>query len=101
MGTYLLNPSELRLSPTEGPRVFIPVINVPQDGSFEPLECFETAPADRLSGDQGKPALDQIEPRGTGRREVKVKVGMRLEPLLDLGMLVRAVVVADEVQFAP
>jgi hypothetical protein len=88
------------LGPAEGAEVFIPVVNVAQDGGFELLERIETAPANSLTGDQGEPALNQIEPRGTGRGKVDMKIAMDLEPLSNLGMLVCAVIVADQVQFA-
>jgi hypothetical protein len=47
--------------------------------------------------DQGKPALDEIEPRSRSRGEMHVKARMAHEPSFDRGRLVRAVVVQDEV----
>ena len=46
----------------------------------------------------GKPALDRIEPRGAGGREVHDEARVLGQPLLDVGMLVGGVVVHDQVQ---
>ena len=52
--------------------------------------------ANALARDLGKPAFDLIQPRGTGRGKVNVITRVCIEPLLYLRMLVRAVVVQDE-----
>ena len=53
------------------------------------------------SGEGGEEALDGVEPGRRGRREVEHPSRMAGEPGLDLGMLVRGVVVEDRVdQFA-
>ena len=43
--------------------------------------------------------FDHVEPRTAGRGEVHVKARMACQPLLHLRMLVRGVVVGDQVQF--
>ena len=43
-------------------------------------------------------ALDHVEPRAAGGREVHVETGMAREPTLHLWMLVRGVVVGDHVK---
>ena len=50
-----------------------------------------------LVGELGEPALDEVDPRAVGRREVQVKPGVAHEPAVDLGGLVRRDVVDDEV----
>ena len=59
---------------------------------------MEGAAADALVGDLTKPAFDQIQPGTAGGNEVHVEPRMPLQPPLDLGMLVRGVVVHDQVQ---
>ena len=44
-------------------------------------------------------ALDHVEPRTAGRREVHVETGMTGQPLLHFGMLVGRVVIGDQVKF--
>ena len=59
-------------------------------------QCFEAgkaALADYLQGQFSKEALHQIEPRGTGRREMQVKVPVPRQPLPDALLLVRPVIV--------
>ena len=55
------------------------------------------AATDRLLGDDVEPDLDLIEPGRVGRGEVDVIAGPSGEPAFDLGVLVGAVVVDDEV----
>src|SRR5712691_6316674 len=60
---------------------------------------FEGAALEPLPGQFGEEALDRVEPGGRGRGEVKVEPLVPLQPGLDLGMLVRGVVVDDQVEF--
>src|SRR5579864_2732817 len=59
---------------------------------------MEGAAANHFVGDQPKPTLDLIEPGTASRREMEVEtVALSgLEPALDLGALVSAVVVQNE-----
>src|SRR3990170_5079491 len=56
-----------------------------------------SAALDLAFADQGKPALNEVDPRSRSRREVHVKARMARKPSLDRGRLVRAVVVQDQV----
>ena len=47
---------------------------------------------------EGEPALDLVEPGGVGRREVQVEARMPGEPRPHLPVLVRAVVVENEME---
>src|SRR5207253_738473 len=47
-------------------------------------------------GELGKPALDEIQPRAIGRREMHMKARPLGQPIADQRGLVRAVVVHDE-----
>ena len=60
------------------------------------LDAGERAPTDGLLRDQPEPALDLVQPRGVGRRVMHVVARPPGQPGPDLGMLVRAVVVDDE-----
>lgn len=60
------------------------------------LDAGERAATDGLLGDDAKPALDLVDPRGVGRGVVHMEARSPREPGLDLGMFVRGVVVDDE-----
>jgi len=68
------------------------------DGLNQVRHALEYAAAEAFAGQFPKEALHQIEPRATRRRKMHVKAGMPREPLLHLGMLVRGVIVHDEMQ---
>ena len=57
----------------------------------------EGAAADGALRDQPEPAFDLVQPGGIGRGVVQVKARMTREPGFDSGMLVRAVVIDDQV----
>ena len=59
------------------------------------LRC-DAAP-DLFLGEEREPALDEIEPRRAGRREVQMEARALGQPAPDHRRLVRAVVVEDEV----
>jgi len=54
------------------------------------------AATDAFACHLGKPAFDLVQPRGAGRGKVKVITRLCPEPMLHLRMLVRAVVVQDQ-----
>jgi RHS repeat-associated protein len=87
--------------PAEGLCVFVPLCDVLGDRAFEATHAIEASASDGLAGDHREPALHEFQPRGAGGREVDVEAGMGREPVVDLRMLVRAVVVADQVDLAP
>ena len=60
------------------------------------FDIAERAAPDGLLGDEAEPALDLIEPTRIGRSVVHVIARMTDQPGLDLGMLVGAVVVRDQ-----
>ena len=49
--------------------------------------------------DVTKEALDHIEPRSAGRSEVNVEAFVAFHPRFDLGMFVRGIVIANDVNF--
>ena len=61
------------------------------------LDAGEAAPSDRALGDDPKPALDLVQPGGVGGGVVHVEAGPLGQPGPDLGMLVGAVVIDDQV----
>ena len=68
------------------------------NGLDQLLDVVERIAPQSPLGEVTKPAFDQVEP-GTGRgSKVQVKARMAMQPMLDAGMLVRGVVVHDQVQ---
>ena len=63
-------------------------------------DAAKGSPADSALGDQVKPDLRLVEPRGIRRRVVHVVAGARRQPAADPGMFVRGVVIDDEVNRA-
>src|SRR5580700_4872380 len=59
-------------NPAKGLSVVVPVGEVAGDGPFQTADAVKAAAADGLTSNQGKPAFDQIEPRGAGRSEVQM-----------------------------
>lgn len=87
--------------PDQGGGIAIVSIDVFEDGLFEFGHAFEDATADALVGDVPEEPFDHGEPRGAGGREVDAESGVAFEPCLDLGMLVRCLVVVDDVDRLP
>src|SRR3990172_6889920 len=82
--------------PDEGLRIAVADVDVVADCGLE-FEGAAMRPASQLAvGEVGKEALDLVDPRGTGGREVQLKAGMTKQPALDERRLVCAVVVEDE-----
>src|SRR6516162_11531331 len=61
------------------------------------FDVAEGAAPDLVLRDEPEPALDLVEPAGVSGRVMNVVARVACQPGLDLGMLVRAVVVGDEV----
>src|SRR3954466_16401010 len=61
----------------------------------------ERTTADFPLAQDPEPALDLIEPGGVGGREVKMEAGVTAQPSTGLGMLVRTVVIDDEMHIEP
>ena len=72
-------------------------LDVARDGVFEIGNGFEDAASDFAPGDGREESFDGIEPRGRGRSEVERPSRMVGEPLHDVRMFVRGVVVEDGV----
>ncbi len=60
--------------------------------------AVEYAVANAVVRDVAEPPLDNIQPRTAGRSEMHLKAWMAFEPRLDLGVLVRGVVVNEQMQ---
>ena len=60
-------------------------------------DASEGSAADALAGDFREPALDLVDPGRTRWGEVQLVSGMSRKPFLNLRMLVRPVVVQDDV----
>jgi len=73
-------------------------LEVAADGGFEFAGTAMDATAQLFFGQRREPALDQIKPRGAGRREVQMETGMAQQPALDRWSFMGPVVVEDEVK---
>ena len=82
--------------PGESFRIRIMMVDIVHDRFHQLWNTGERSPADTFIGQVPEPSFDQIQPRTAGRNEVHMEARMTLEPLLDLGVLVRCVVVGDE-----
>ena len=65
---------------------------------FQFGHATEDAVANAILGDVVERAFDHIQPRTVGGCEMDVKAPMSLQPLQDVGMLVRGVVADDQMQ---
>ena len=72
--------------------------NVVADCVFQFGHAPEHAVADAVLGDVAEPTLDHVQPRAAGGRAVDVKSPVTFQPLHDVGMLVRGVVIDDQMQ---
>ena len=68
------------------------------DGRDQFLHAAKNAAAKALLRQLAEPALDEVEPRGTGGREVQLEARVGGQPLANRFMLVGSVVVQDDVQ---
>lgn len=82
--------------PHEGLGVLVGVSDVGPDGVPERLRVAMDPAPQLFLGEQGKPALHQIEPGGAGRREVHMEARSLEQPPADHGGLMRPIVVEDE-----
>ena len=72
------------------------VLDVSSDVGDQLAHTLDRAATNALLGDQSKPALDLIEPGRVGGRVMYVIARSRSEPRAHLGLLVRGVVVDDQ-----
>src|SRR3712207_1630760 len=86
-----------RSGPDEGAWVGVGGLDVAADRRFEGVDRGEDAAPELAQGEQGEPALDEVEPGGRGRREVQVVAGALGQPVPDDARLVGAQVVEHQV----
>lgn len=84
-------------SPDEGLGVEVVLADVALDSCHELLDAAEDTAPDALDGDVAEEALDHVQPRRAGRREVHVEARVSLQPPPHSLVLVGAVVVGDHV----
>src|SRR3954451_16980840 len=83
--------------PDEGPGIVIVLGNVAVDRGLQLDDRAEHAAPEATPGQRGEEALDRVQPRARGGREVEGPAGMPLEPGQYLRVLVGAAVVEDAV----
>ena len=89
--------SSADLVPDQGLRVCIVDVKKLADGALQGRHTAVRAAAQLFVRQCGEPALDEVEPRRVGRREVQMETRAFGQPPVNQGRLVRAVVVEDEV----
>jgi len=83
--------------PDEGLCVAVVIGDVELDGVFQFDDGFEDAAPDAPSRDDGEEAFDRIQPGRRCGREVKDPSRVVGQPSVHLGMLVRSVIVQNDV----
>ena len=83
--------------PGEGLRLDIVLVEKSIDGGLEIDDRSEDAALQAPFAELGEEAFNGVEPGGRGWRVVEDEARMALEPGTNLGMLVRGVVVEDDV----
>src|SRR5437867_2465396 len=86
------------LRPHEGCGLFVPVLDVEADVTNEVAHLGEGTAANRLACEDPKPRLDEVQPGGSLRSEVKVDARVFFEPATDGRSGVSAGVVEDDVE---
>src|SRR5215213_11026461 len=76
------------LGPLEGLAVLVVRIDVRKDGLAELRDARVRSALERLLGEQPKESLDEVQPRGIGRREMKVDPRMTQHPSVHRGRFV-------------
>jgi hypothetical protein len=87
--------------PAIGRGLEVVVLEVDVDRCDQFVDARKGAFTDDVVGELAKEALDEVEPGGTGRGKVDLNARMLLQPSADGGMLVRSVVVDDQMQRQP
>ena len=77
--------------------MFVPVVDVLRNRGDQFIDTRDREAADAALGEFTEEAFDEIEPRRRGGREVKGDARMPEEPACHLGVLVRGVVIEDDV----
>ena len=78
--------------------MFVPGREELVDRLLQVGHAAEGIAADALAGQLAEPSLNQIQPTRTGGHEMANEARMAFQPSPDVGMLVRAVVVHDQMQ---
>src|SRR4030042_7167895 len=86
------------LRPDEGSWSLIVKADDLLDCRHQRANTVKRAATDAFSCDLCKPTLHEVEPRRTGRREVKVKTRVLVQPSRHLRMLVGPIIVHDQMQ---
>ncbi len=81
--------------------MLVVVLDESVDLALEIGDRFERAASDRLVRDQCEPALDLVQPGAVSGREVQMKPRPPRQPRAHSRMLVRGVVVANEMNLEP
>src|SRR5712692_5161191 len=71
--------------PNEGLGMVISGFDIAADGVLQFAGGAMNTPPDLLFGQGGEPALDQVQPRGAGRREVHMEPRMTGQPAMNQG----------------
>jgi hypothetical protein len=71
------------------------------DPGYQFLDAPEGSAANRLLRDEREPPLYLLQPAGIGRGEMRMEPGVASKPRLNLGMLVRTMVVHHQVRIEP
>lgn len=87
-----------RCGPYEDVRVLIVTVQIVFDGGDQLPYVPKTAAAEAFVGEVPKPALHQLQPGTRRRNEVQMEPGMPPQPGLHARVLVRPVIVHDEMQ---
>src|ERR1700737_2360190 len=90
-----------RCRPDEWARVFVVFTYIGANCRDECRHAAEGSATNPFARDLGEEALDEVQPRGPGGGEVKVKSRMLGRPRLHGRMLVGAVVVQDQMDVPP
>src|SRR4051794_11006110 len=83
--------------PGEGFRIVVSLRDEAVDGGLEFNNASKDTTLQSLLGKFGEEALNSVEPRARGRREVEGETRVPVEPLAYLRMLMGGVVVEDDV----
>ena len=87
-----------RRGPDKRFRVRVRLLEIGVDGGDQIVHAVEHAAPNPLRCEVAKPAFDEIQPRGTRRREVQDKARMRGQPRGHVRVRVRPVVIQDEME---
>src|ERR1700674_6037730 len=83
---------------TKGWGIVVPSLEKRRDGRLQVGYADEYAAADGLVVQVAEPSLHKIHPTGTGGDEVRHKPGMAFQPRLYFRVLVRPIIVHDQMQ---